>query len=101
MKKWAIEEDEICCRACVDECVINKYHSSVDSIISYIMRDPRIQRSPGIIRMRIQNIKAILDEWRIPNTLYVSPLIHAGRQTRLVLKAILDEQNIEIPNETY
>ena len=94
---WTIEEDEICCRACVDEYIINKQHMNVDTLVTFIMKDARIHRGAGTVRMRIQNIKAILDEWRVPNTLNISPLKHAGRQTRTILKVILDEQNIEIP----
>ena len=95
--RWTIEEDEMCCRAVVDEYVINRRHMHVDTLITWIMKNPQMQHGAGIVRMRIQNIKSILDEWNVPNTLNISPLKHAGQQTRTILKAIIDEQNIEIP----
>ena len=94
--KWTVEEDEICCRACVDEYVINKSHMNVEFCIKFIMNNPNIKRDSGTLKMRIQNIKAILDEWKVPNTLNISPLNHAGRQTRAILKALLEENGIEI-----
>jgi len=95
--KWTVEEDEICCRACVDEYVINKSHMNVEFCIKLIMNNPKIKRDSGTLKMRIQNIKAILDEWKVPNTLNISPLNHTGQQTKAVLREILKEHNIEIP----
>ena len=92
--KWSLEEDNICCKVCVDEYVINKRHMNVDFCLGLIMKNPRVCKAPGSIRMRIQNIKAILEEWEIPNTLYVSPLKNTAWQTRVALRGYLNEQGL-------
>lgn len=94
-KSWTREEDEICCKAVVDEYVIGKKHIDVDDCVSRICSCKGIEHEKNIVRMRLQNIKALLDEMGIPNTLDVKPLSHAGRQTRACLMSCLEKCGIK------
>ena len=51
--KWTVEEDDICCRACVAEYVINKRHMNIDSLVADIVKNHRIRRGAGTVRMRM------------------------------------------------
>lgn len=93
--KWNKEEDEICCKAIVDEYVIAKRNTSVEDCIKQIHANADIsERDISSIRMRIQNIKGILVELDISNTLDITPLANAAMQTRACLIAYLEECKI-------
>lgn len=90
--EWNIREDEVCCRVCVEKYVVEKRHIDIELCLEIIKKNPVIsQRNTKSIRMRIQNIKALLNEWKIENTLDISPLNHASSQTRRCLQRILKE----------
>lgn len=67
--EWNIEEDEACCRVCVEKYVVEKRHIDIELCLEIIKKNPVIsQRDTKSIRMRIQNIKALLNKWKIEKT---------------------------------
>ena len=88
---WKIEEDTICCEVCVYEYVIQKNDTDINSCIEKIKQHASIyKRSPGSIKQRIQNIKYWINELCIENTIPLSPLSHAAKQTKKVLIICLE-----------
>ncbi|WP_440557386.1 hypothetical protein [Treponema succinifaciens] len=93
--EWNIEEDEACCRVCVEKYVVEKRHIDIELCLEIIKKNPVIsQRDTKSIRMRIQNIKALLNKWKIENTLDISPLNNASSKTRRCLQRILEELGV-------
>lgn len=91
---WTIEEERICCENIVSTYVISKATTDVEDVLQKIKLYPEFaMRDIGSIRMRIQNIKALLEEFEIQNTLTLKPLRNVAKQTREVL---LD--NLKIPS---
>lgn len=93
-KYWTEKEDTICCKVVVDMYVIGKKFILVDECASLIHSYEGIEHEKNIVRMRLQNIKALLEEMGIPNTLDVRSLSHAGKQTRACLVACLKEREV-------
>ena len=94
-KFWTEKEDEICCKAVVDTYVIGRKHIHVDECANMIHSCEGIEHDKNIVRMRLQNIKSLLEDMNIPNTLDVRPLSHAGKQTRACLVAYLKECGVK------
>lgn len=72
---WTAQEEEQCCREVLLEYVSPKStpSCSVTDFITYLQSKlPQIEK--GSIRMKIQNIKSILEEAHIPNRLEISKL---------------------------
>lgn len=96
-KAWSKEEDEILCRLCIDLYVNNKSIEPIESLISQCAERPEFDgRIIGSIRMRIQNIKAVLEMHKISNSIPVAPLENFAEQTELILLKMLQEDNSEI-----
>ncbi len=95
---WTKEEDEICCEIFVHDYVLGKDIVNVADCVASIMSNPKMKkRGVKTIKMRLRNIKALLNEWGVSNTFPLSPLIDAAMQTRIALKERLDIEHIEIP----
>ena len=72
---WTLVEEQICCREVLLEYVkpSARRPKPVKDFISFLhAKLPNIEA--GSIRMKIQNIKSILEEYRIPNRLEISCL---------------------------
>ncbi len=94
-KPWSIKEDELCCKAVVDEYVIGKKETRREHFLALVHANKDIsKRDKSSIRMRVQNIKALLEELGIPNTLELKPLANAAQQTRACLLKYLEECGI-------
>ncbi|MBD5407194.1 MAG: hypothetical protein HDR56_06230 [Treponema sp.] len=94
-KTWTEKEDEICCKVAVDTYVIERKRIHVNECANIIHSCEGIEHNKNIVVVRLQNIKALLDEMNVPNTLDVSPLSHAGKQTRACLVAYLEECGVK------
>jgi hypothetical protein len=89
--EWKVEEDIICCEICVYEYVIKQDVTLINVCIEKITQHASIyNREIGSIRQRIQNIKYWIDELHVENTIPVSPLSHAGIQTKKTLMRCLE-----------
>lgn len=93
-EKWTKKEDEICCKIVIDIYVIEKKNTSVADCVKCIRSCEGIKYEENSVKMRMQNIKALLEDMGISNTLDVSPLAHAGKQTLACLIAYLNECGI-------
>ena len=90
--EWRIEEDKICCAVCVEEYVRAKKETEIGDCIEKIKTHREMaNREDSSIRMRIQNIKSLLDKYEIPNSLKISPLSNASKQTEEALLCALSE----------
>lgn len=76
--------------------LIGRKYLHVDECAKIIHSYEGIEHEKNIVRMRLQNIKALLDDMSVPNTLDVRPLSHAGKQTRACLVAYLRECGVKI-----
>lgn len=90
-KKWTKKEDEICCKIVIDIYVIEKKNTSIADCVKHIHSCEGIEHEETSVKMRVQNIKALLEDMGIPNTLDISPLTHTGKQTMACLIAYLKE----------
>ncbi len=92
---WKSEEDIICCEVSVYEYVIKKSDLDINSCIEKIKEHASIyQRDSKSIKSRIQNIKFWIGELYIENTIPVSPLEHASKQTKKILINCLENAGI-------
>lgn len=89
--KWSEDEDKIICKICVDEYVLKKGSLDIESCLDKIMSTKNFENhGRGSVRMRIQNIKAVLDDLKIPNTIPITALSNAATQTRKILLNLLN-----------
>jgi len=89
--EWKLEEDIVCCEVCIYEYVICKNATDITTCIENIKQHASIcNREVGSIRQRIQNIKYWIEELHVENTIPVSPLSHAGIQTKDALIRCLE-----------
>ena len=91
--RWTMEEDVYCCRRYVEQYVIKK--SSMEFLTFLKQLDNELEDvQQGSIRMKIQNIKQVLMELEVEDTLVVSPLKQYSKQNRKAMEEVLKEMNI-------
>ncbi len=84
---WTEVEDKICCQAFLEEYVFLKKDTDVEKVLDDIKDyENFIERDRSSIRMRLQNIKALVEELHIQNTARITPLNNAASQTRRILQ---------------
>ena len=90
---WSENEDKLCCSTIISEYVIVLGAKDIEIVL---IKDNEIfgGRDIGSIRMRFQNIKALLEEFNIKNTLPLKPLKNVAKQTRTILKEELKNAQI-------
>lgn len=94
-KKWTIEEDIACCNACIDNYVTEQSCMERERFVDKVSSMPQFAgRDKSSVRMRIQNVKALLEEMHIENSLPIRPLANVAKQTRETLKNLLQERGI-------
>lgn len=91
---WTKEENEYCCRRYIEQYVINK-GSMKASEFSRVLEKEIGTISAGSIKMKLQNIKQILIELGIKDSLKVTPLVKYSTQNKEVLEKVLKEMKIE------
>lgn len=92
---WSQDEDRLCCKKIISEYVNQAGSKDVETVLAEIKNNVLFKgRDIGSIRMRFQNIKALLIELNIKNTLPLHPLKNVAKQTRTVLKEEL--KNVQI-----
>ncbi len=93
-KIWTKKEDELLCIFCIEQYIIKESCESIEPFVSqFVDKIEFLGRSSGSIRMRIQNIKAVLEMHKIHNTIPVTPLVNFAAQTEVVLLKLLREYN--------
>ena len=99
---WTEEEETICCKAVVKEYVYSKSSKDIELFLREIRKNAVFserKRDSGSIKMRLQNIKAVLGEFGVENTLPLSELLNASSQTRQTLAQELQNAGIKYPKE--
>lgn len=97
MKKnnWTEEEDKLCCDLCVTKYVMEKHKFNKEKCLAEIFEDPVISgKSKGSVSERIQNIKYILEDIQIKNTLDIAPREHVAKQTRKYVLDVLEKNGL-------
>lgn len=94
--KWTENENEICCKICIQKYVIEKSLISANEVVKIIKQNPEFDnRSEGSIRYKIQYIKYLLDSWNIENTIPISAQPNASSQNEESLRKVLLENKIK------
>lgn len=91
--RWSFEEDAYCSEICVEYFVLKKSDISVGALIEELSdRFPCIL--PNSLKMKVQNIKQILDEEGIENSLNVRPLSNYSQQNRRAMDTVLKKHGL-------
>ncbi len=90
---WTVEEDRLCCRRYLEYYVVSKYSMDVSQFITALLKElPNVK--PNSLKMKVQNIKQILIEKGIKDTLTLSPLANYSQQNMRAMAAVLQEMNL-------
>ena len=88
--RWTMAEDEHCCKRYVEEYVIRKSNMDMSSFARLLSKElPEIKENS--IKMKITNIKQILIEMEIEDTLTAKPLKNYSKQNKLAMEKVLKE----------
>ena len=90
---WTNDEIEIVYKTIIQEYVLNE-QKDINTILDILYEELR-EISSGSIKNRVQNLKSLLMEWEVPNSLNISPLAHVASKDRKILKQLLD--NYDVP----
>lgn len=90
---WKYSEDKLCCKRYLEYFVLSKMNMSNSDFILVLQKElPNI--SIGSLRMKIQNIKQILLDNAILDTLNISPLANYSVQNKRAMDELLKEMRI-------
>lgn len=88
--KWTYEEDEFCVRMVFYNYVQYKYHD-VSGVVAEIYEHLKCVIKSSSIHMKLSNIKHLLNEEHITNSLSVKPLSQASSQCRKAFERVYAE----------
>ena len=88
--KWTYEENLTCCQAVIDNFVTHEIDFQFDEFLDELNKlIPEVKRNS--LKMKIQNIKSLLIEYDIPNTLNTKPLTSCSRDNRKAFEECIEE----------
>jgi len=88
--RWAISEDELCCREFLKNYVIEKSTMSMSDFVRRLSAQlPLI--TTNSLRMKVQNIKQLAIEAGIKDTLQTNPLANYSQQNKHAFQKVLAE----------
>lgn len=90
--KWTLEFETKICEAVINTYVIAKSKQSISNFLLVLNNDSEI--TEGSIRMKISNIKAILKELEVDNTIPGGILSNYSKQNKNIVEKILDEKGL-------
>lgn len=91
--RWTSAEDKYCCQSYIEYYVMNKSSMDAATFVGMLQKTlPDIQRSS--LKMKVQNIKQIVAELGIKDTLLCSPLRNYSMQNKNALMEVLREKGI-------
>lgn len=91
--KWLYEEDKLCCKVIVEEYVLKKSNKDLESVLDNLSdKLPDIGRNS--LRMKTQNIKQLLMENGIENTLRTKGLYSYSAQNKRAFDEVLNDLDI-------
>ena len=85
--RWSYEEDEICCKLYIEKFIVDQSSMPIDEFVKLL--SSKIDRSAGTIRMKVQNIKQIIIEKGLVDSLRISPLAHYSPQNLTVFENLI------------
>ena len=88
MHRWTYEEDLFCCERYVENYIKNHYDVSAQHFI-YELGVELKAISEGSLRMKVQNIKQIVLEENLYDSLNISPLSKYSRQCKQAFNAAM------------
>lgn len=95
--RWTVEEDRLCCSRYLEYYVVSKCSMDVSQFIAVLQKElPNIK--PNSLKMKVQNIKQILIEKGIKDTLTLSPLANYSQQNMRAMAAVLQEMKLSAPS---
>lgn len=90
--KWTIEFETKICKAVVKTYVIDKSRQSISNFLLCLNTYNNLEVPKSSIKMKISNIKAILEELNIDNTIPGGILSNYSRQNKRIVEKILEEK---------
>lgn len=93
-KSWSYYEDEFCCKYYIEKFIIEQSNMGLASFVKMLSLE--IKRSSNSIKMKVQNIKQIVIEKNISDSLITSPLKNYSKQNwRIFEKLIKENPNLQ------
>lgn len=90
---WTFEENKYCCKRYIEQYVINKSSMKATEFSRILERE--IGTIPArSIKMKLQNIKQILLELGIEDSLIVTPLVQYSSPNKEAMEMVLSELRI-------
>ena len=91
--RWTFDVDKICCEKFVERYVVDQSDMDITSFVRLLQQElPDIQSTS--LKMKIQNIKQIVLEIGIKDTLASKPLSNYSLQNQKAMTAVLQEHGI-------
>jgi hypothetical protein len=91
--RWTLDEDLKCCRMYLECFVFNKISMDIGQFVSLLEKElPNIQ--PNSLKMKVQNIKQILHEKGLKDTLMTAPLANYSQQKLKAMNVALEEMGL-------
>lgn len=90
--KWTIEFETKICKTVIKTYVIDKSRQSISNFLLCLNTYNNLEVPESSIKMKISNIKAILEELNIDNTIPGGILYHYSKQNKRIVENILDEK---------
>ena len=91
--EWTFQEDRLCCKRYVEEYVIQKADTRLSEFVEKLSRE-LVSIKPTSLRMKVQNIKAIMLELRIADSFRYKESSNYSKQNLEAMKSVLNEMNI-------
>lgn len=91
--RWLFNEDKYCCEKYIEYYVLNKSGLKIDMFVELLKAAlPEIKKNS--LKMKVSNIKQILIELGIDDTLDVKPLKNYSRQNKVAMLKVLSEKGL-------
>ena len=84
---WSYYEDELCCKLYIENFIINQNNMSLTEFVKLL--SSKINRSETTLKMKVQNIKQIVLEKNIIDSLQTSPLAHYSPQNLVAFENLI------------
>ena len=91
--RWTYDEDRYCCEKYIECYVISKSELSASEFVRELSFE-LTEIKPTSLRMKVQNIKQILIEKQISDSLKISPSANYSLQNLLAMESILKQYKI-------
>ena len=91
--RWSFEEDRYCCEKYIERYVVSNSDLSASDFVRELS-SKLMEIKPTSLRMKVQNIKQILIEKQISDSLKISPSANYSKQNLVAMDSILKQYNL-------